>query len=59
MKNLLIGIFATILVIVIAWQIPMVREPLLDLYNENVIFKTLVDVVASILNAIFGIFKSN
>ena len=58
-KNLLIGIFATILVIVIAWQIPMVREPLIDLYNENVIIKTLVDVVASILNAIFGIFKSN
>ena len=58
-KNLLIGIFATILVIVIAWQIPMVREPLIDLYNENVIIKTLVDVVVSILNAIFGIFKSN
>ena len=58
-KNLLIGIIATILVIVIAWQIPMVREPLIDLYNENVIIKTLVDVVASILNAIFGVFKSN
>ena len=58
-KNLLIGIIATILVIVVAWQIPMVREPLIDLYNENVIIKTLVDVVGSILNAIFGVFKSN
>ena len=58
-KNLLIGIIATILVIVVAWQIPMVREPLIELYNENVIIKTLVDVVGSILNAIFGVFKSN
>ena len=58
-KNLLIGIFATILTIFILWQIPMVREPLVELYNDNVIVKTLVDIIKGIIDAIFGIFKSN
>ena len=58
-KNLIIGIVAVILVIVIAWQIPMVREPLIELYNENIIIKTLVDIIKGIINAILGIFKSN
>ena len=58
-KNLIIGIVVVILVMVIAWQIPMVRDPLIELYNENVIVKTLVDIIKGIINAILGIFKSN
>lgn len=58
-RNLLIGIVIVILVMVIAWQIPFIREPLVELYNENVIIKTLVDVIKGIINAILGIFKSN
>lgn len=57
-KNLLIGIFATVLTIFILWQIPMVREPLIELYNENSIIKTVVDVFASFIKAIFSVFKS-
>lgn len=58
-KNLLIGIAVTILTLVILWQIPMVREPLVELYNENVIVKSLVDIIKGIIDAIFGVFKSN
>ena len=48
-----------ILILFIAWQIPAVRNPLVELYNENVIVKTLVDVVKGLIDAIFGVFKSN
>lgn len=58
-KKLLIGIAAVILILFIAWQIPAVRDPLVELYNENVIVKSLVDVVKGLIDAIFGAFKSN
>ena len=58
-KKLLIGIAAVILILFIAWQIPAVRDPLVELYNENVIVKSLVDVVKGLIDAIFGVFKSN
>ena len=57
-KNLLIGMFATVLTIFILWQIPMVREPLVELYNENSIIKTVVDIFVSFIKAIFSVFKS-
>ena len=58
-KKLLIGITAVILILFIAWQIPAVRNPLVELYNENVIVKSLVDIIKGIIDAIFGVFKSN
>ena len=57
-KKLLLSIIIVTLVLVILWQIPVVRQPFVDLYNENVIVKMLVDIVKSVFNAIFSVFKS-
>ena len=58
-KNLLITIVATILVAVIAWQIPAVRNPLIDVYESNQIIKIVVDIVIGLFKSIFGIFINN
>lgn len=60
-KTLLIVIVVTILVCFIAWQIPSVREPIVELYNTNGIFKFFADIFINtfkaIWNTIIGIFK--
>jgi len=58
-KNLLITIVATILVAVIAWQIPAVRNPLIEVYESNQIIKIVVDIVIGLFKSIFGIFIKN
>lgn len=55
--NVVIFVVATIIVCVIAWIIPPIRNLLIDLYNENIIIKALVDIVVAIFRAIIGIFK--
>lgn len=55
--NVVIFIIATIIVCVIAWIIPPIRNLLIDLYNQNIIIKALVDIVVAIFKAIIGIFK--
>lgn len=56
-KNVAIFIIAVIIVCALAWIIPPIRNILIDLYNENFIIKSLVDIVRLIFNAIIGIFK--
>lgn len=60
-KRLLITIFATVMVMIIAWQIPYVRKMLTDLYNENFMVRAIVNLVVSIFKSIIqgikGIFK--
>lgn len=51
-KRLLITISATIIVMIIAWHIPYVRNMLTDLYNQNFMVKVLTDLVVSIFNMI-------
>lgn len=55
--NVIILIVVIAIVCFIAWLIPPVRNSLIDLYNENIIIKALVDIVGMIFKAIFSIFK--
>ncbi len=55
-KNLLITIVVTILVAVIAWQIPAVRNPLIEVYESNQFIKIFVDIIIGLFKSIFGIF---
>lgn len=60
-KRLLISIAAVVITCFIMWQIPFVRQKLTDLYNENFLVRTLVNIVISIFSSIGmgikGIFK--
>ena len=55
--NVVIFILVTILVCIIAWLIPPIRNLLINLYNENIIIKALVDIIKIIFNSIINIFK--
>jgi curved DNA-binding protein CbpA len=56
-KTVLITIFAIIIVCVLFWIIPPIRKVLIELYEENIIVKSLVDICIMIVNAFIGIFK--
>ncbi len=56
-KNTIIVLAVTILVCFIAWQIPPVRNLLQDLYKNNFIIRSLVNLVKIFVNSIIGIFK--
>lgn len=51
-KRLLITIFVLILTMIILWQIPVVQNTCLKLYNENFVIKFLVDAIQWIIDAI-------
>lgn len=55
--NTIIFIVAFIITCFIFWLIPPVRNLLIDLYNENIIIKALVDIIRMLFNSIIGIFK--
>ena len=56
-KNLVITIVVIILVCTVAWIIPPIREMLIGIYEDNIIIKSLVDIVAMFVKAILSIFK--
>lgn len=56
-KNLLIAIIVTIIVCIVFWNIPPVRNLLVQLYEENSLIKTAVNLVGNIVNAILNIFR--
>lgn len=56
-RNIFIFIIATIIVCFIAWIIPPIRNLLINLYNENIIIKALVDIIRMLFEAIISIFK--
>lgn len=43
-----IAIFFTIFVLFLLWQIPFIRAPFVNMYNENEFFHSLVDIVLNI-----------
>lgn len=51
-KNLVITIVVTVVVIFIAAQIPFVRNTFKELYDTNFVIKAIVDIFNSLLNAI-------
>lgn len=55
--NVVIVIIVTIVVCFIAWIIPPIRSLLINLYNENIIIKSLVDIIGIIFKSIIGIFS--
>lgn len=55
--RILLAILVIIIICVIAWLIPPIRNFLTNLYNENIIIKILVDLVVAIFKAITSIFK--
>lgn len=56
-KNLVITIAVIILVCVVAWLLPPVRKMLIGIYEDNIIIKSLVDIVGMFVKAILSIFK--
>ncbi len=56
-KNLLISVIAIIIVCALIWFIPPTRKILINIYEENFIIKSFVDIVGMFLNAILSIFK--
>lgn len=56
-KRLLISIIAVIITFVILWHIPFVHNMLMDLYENNIVIKYLVDAVLSIINGIISSIK--
>lgn len=56
-KNLLITIVAIIIVCFLVWIIPPTRNILINIYKENFIIKSLVDIVVTLFNSILKIFK--
>ena len=57
--SVILGIVAVIIVGFILWLIPPVREYFVELYNDNEVFKLIVDILGHIFNGIFNIFKSS
>ena len=53
-RNLIISILVIILVIVILWNIPPVKEMLNNLYEENFIIKAIVDLINAIKDTLLG-----
>lgn len=56
-KNVVIFIVAIILTCALIWIIPPTRNILINIYEENFIVKSLVDIVGMLINAILSIFK--
>ncbi len=56
-KNIAIFTVAIIITCVLLWIIPPTRNILINLYKENFIIKSLVDIIGILINAILSIFK--
>ena len=56
-KRLLISIISIIIACVIIWHIPFFRKALTDLYNENFIIQTIVNIIFSLINSITSLIK--
>lgn len=56
-KNLIITILVIVVVCALIWFLPPTRNLLMNIYEENVIIKSLVDIVVMLVNAIIGAFK--
>ena len=56
-KSLFLTILVIIIIIAILWIIPPTHNMLIDLYENNIIIKILVDIVGETLSAIFKFIK--
>lgn len=51
------GILLIIFIGFILWHIPFIKNYFIDLYNENVIFKVIVDLISTIIESFLDLFK--
>jgi len=56
-KRVVIAILVTIIVCYLLWIIPPTKKILIEIYKENFIVKTLVDIVIILFKSIISIFK--
>ncbi len=56
-KNVLITLFAIIFTCALIWLLPPTRNLLMQIYEENFIVKSLVDIVVMLFDAILSAFK--
>ena len=56
-RNLIIGILVLVLICALIWFLPPTRKLLIQIYEENFVVKSLVDIVAMLFNAIKNAFK--
>lgn len=56
-RNLIIGLLVIILICALIWILPPTRKLLIQIYEENFIVKSLVDIVVMLFNAIISAFK--
>lgn len=57
-KITLITIMVVVVLCIILWYIPPIKQMLINLYEENFIIKTLIDIFSIFVNAIMSIFKN-
>ncbi len=57
LRNIVITILVIIAVITIIWILPPSRNFLIKIYEDNFIIKAIVDIVITLIDAIFSIFK--
>lgn len=57
-KRLLISFITVVIVLIVFWNIPFVRKILVDLYENNFVIKSLVNIIISIINGIVATLKS-
>lgn len=56
-KNVIITVLAIIIICALIWIFPPTQKILIQIYEENFIVQSLVDIVTMIFNAIFNAFK--
>ena len=56
-KNLIVGLFIIAFICIIIWKLPLTRELLIQLYEENFIIHSLVNIAIKLINMIISIFK--
>ena len=56
-RNLIISLAVIVFACVLIWNVPVTRNLLVKIYEENIIIKSLVDIVVILFNAIMGAFK--
>ena len=56
-RNLIVGLFIITFIGFIIWKLPLTRNLLIQLYEENFIVHSLVDIAIKLINIIISIFK--
>jgi len=51
------GILLVIFIGFILWHIPFIKNYFINLYNDNVIFKIIVDLISTIIESFLALFK--